>query len=149
MQAGHAPGPSTSGDMQASASLEGWDSGDMEDFQEASSEVDGIPPTLHLLADPTIPINIPETQVHHPASKGTTLRITEFLSRSKNWADAHVITKSHVCRCHQASMPCHGCAVHDAASLPSLCSEHEPCMLTLWFEQKHFCDHVLVIISGI
>ncbi|DBB12764.1 TPA: hypothetical protein ACH3X3_005536 [Trebouxia sp. C0006] len=60
--AAHAPGPSTSGDMQANASLEGWDSGDMEDFQEASSEVDGIPPALHLLADPAIPINIPETQ---------------------------------------------------------------------------------------
>ncbi len=71
VQAAHAPGPSTSGDIQANASLEGWDSGDMEDFQEASSEVDGIPPALHLLADPTIPINIPETQVHHPVIKTT------------------------------------------------------------------------------
>ena len=96
-QAAHAPGPSTSGDMQANASLEGWDSGDMEDFQEASSEVDGIPPALHLLADPAIPINIPETQVHHP-----------------------VITISRNCTRHQASTPCHRCAVHDADSLAIL-----------------------------
>ncbi|DBA79153.1 TPA: hypothetical protein ACH3X1_008985 [Trebouxia sp. C0004] len=61
-QAAHSHGPSTSGNIQANASLEGWDSGHMEDFQEASSEIDGIPPALHLLADPTIPINIPETQ---------------------------------------------------------------------------------------
>lgn len=98
-QAVRSPGPSTSGDMQANASLEGWDSGDMEDFQEASSEVDGIPPALHLLADPTIPINIPETQVHHP-----------------------VITTTRVCTCHQASAPCHTYAVHNADSLPILYS---------------------------
>ena len=42
---------------------EGWDSADMEEYQEASSEVDGIPPPLHLLADPTVPISIPQTQV--------------------------------------------------------------------------------------
>ena len=70
-QAAHASGPSTSGDMHVNANLEGWDSGDMEDFQEASSEVDGIPPALHLLADPTIPINIPETQVRHSVTKTT------------------------------------------------------------------------------
>ena len=51
--------------MQASNALEGWDSmDDMEDFQEASSQVDGVPPSLYLLADPTIPIQIPDTQVH-------------------------------------------------------------------------------------
>ncbi len=54
---------STSEDMQPEASLEGWESPDMDEYQEASSEVDGIPPALHLLANPTVPITIPETQV--------------------------------------------------------------------------------------
>lgn len=55
--------------MQAAAgtsgtdAMEGWDSTDMDDFQEASSEVDGVPPSLHLLADPTIPVRVPVTQV--------------------------------------------------------------------------------------
>lgn len=52
-------------DMQASNGLEGWDSmDDMEDFQEASSQVDGVPPSLYLLAHPAVPINVPDTQVH-------------------------------------------------------------------------------------
>ena len=49
--------------MQDAATLEGWESTDMDDFQEASSEVDGIPPGLRLLADPGVPIQVPETQV--------------------------------------------------------------------------------------
>ncbi|KAL3137852.1 hypothetical protein ABBQ38_005105 [Trebouxia sp. C0009 RCD-2024] len=50
-------------DMQASNGLEGWDSmDDMEDFQEASSQVDGVPPSLYLLAHPAVPINVPDTQ---------------------------------------------------------------------------------------
>ena len=49
--------------MQASTALEGWESADMDDFQEASSEVDGIPPGLHLLADPSVLIHVPHTQV--------------------------------------------------------------------------------------
>ena len=55
--------------MQAAAgssvksAMEGWDSTEMDDFQEASSEVDGVPPSLYLLADPTIPVLIPTTQV--------------------------------------------------------------------------------------
>lgn len=54
-------------DMQASNALEGWDSmDDMEDFQEASSQVDGVPPSLYLLVDPTVAINVPDTQVHLP-----------------------------------------------------------------------------------
>ena len=47
----------------AASAMEGWDSTDMDDFQEASSEVEGVPPSLHLLADPTIPVLIPTTQV--------------------------------------------------------------------------------------
>ena len=60
-------------DMQAGSALEGWDSTDMDDFQEASSEVDGVPPSLHLLADPTIAIHIPITQVfdEHSIEKRT------------------------------------------------------------------------------
>ena len=52
----------TAGSSAADA-MEGWDSTDMDDFQEASSEVDGVPPSLHLLADPTIPVLVPATQV--------------------------------------------------------------------------------------
>ena len=52
----------TAGSSAADA-MEGWDSTDMDDFQEASSEVEGVPPSLHLLADPTIPVLIPTTQV--------------------------------------------------------------------------------------
>ena len=49
--------------MQASTALEGWESADMDDFQEASSEVDGVPPGLHLLANPHLLIQVPDTQV--------------------------------------------------------------------------------------
>lgn len=49
--------------MSGTDAMEGWDSTDMDDFQEASSEVDGVPPSLHLLADPTIPVLVPITQV--------------------------------------------------------------------------------------
>ena len=47
----------------AADAMEGWDSTDMDDFQEAFSEVDGVPPSFHLLADPTTPVLIPTTQV--------------------------------------------------------------------------------------
>lgn len=51
--------------MQAGSALEGWESmDDMEDYQEASSQVDGVPPSLYLLADPTIPVHLPDTQVY-------------------------------------------------------------------------------------
>lgn len=36
---------------------------DMDDYQEASSEAEGMPPRLHLLSDPTTAINVPVTQV--------------------------------------------------------------------------------------
>ena len=57
------PGTSTSENMQAEGSLERWESADMDEYEEASSEVEGIPPAMHLLADPTVPLHIPETQV--------------------------------------------------------------------------------------
>ena len=41
----------------------GSEASDMDDFQEASSEVEGIPPRLHLLSDPAIAVNVPVTQV--------------------------------------------------------------------------------------
>lgn len=47
----------------AASAMEGWDSTDLDDFQEASSEVDGVPPSFNLLADPTTPVLIPTTQV--------------------------------------------------------------------------------------
>ena len=34
-----------------------------EDYQEASSEIEGMPPALYLLADPAVAVNIPQTQV--------------------------------------------------------------------------------------
>ena len=39
---------------------------DMDDYQGASSEAEGMPPRLHLLSDPTTAINVPVTQVGSP-----------------------------------------------------------------------------------
>ena len=47
--------------MQADG--EGWESTDMEEYQEALSEVDGV---LHLLADHSLAINVPDLQVRTP-----------------------------------------------------------------------------------
>ena len=43
----------------------GSEASDMEEYQEASSEAEGMPPRLHLLSDPSTAINIPVTQVSH------------------------------------------------------------------------------------
>lgn len=36
---------------------------DMDEYHEASSEVEGMPPNLYLLSDPTMAVNVPVTQV--------------------------------------------------------------------------------------
>ena len=59
-----AAGQLSNGGQAKPVDLERRESSEMdEDYQEASSEVEGMPPALYLLSDPTVAVNIPQTQV--------------------------------------------------------------------------------------